>query len=80
MDCDNTIAVGIINDTIRQRRSKAMDMRFYWIKDRQKRGLKTGAVRAASRKLYSTTSPHAILTSCHACTMIRGEIMLVTLY
>jgi hypothetical protein len=36
MECDNTTAVGIINDTIRQRRSKAMDMRFYWIKDRQK--------------------------------------------
>jgi hypothetical protein len=38
MECDNTTAVGIINDTIRQRRSKAMEMRFYWIKDRQKQG------------------------------------------
>ena len=38
MECDNTTTVGIINDTIRQRRSKAMDMRFYWIKDRQKQG------------------------------------------
>jgi hypothetical protein len=26
--------LGIINDTVKQRRSKAMDMRFYWIKDR----------------------------------------------
>jgi hypothetical protein len=31
---DNVCASGIINDTIKQRRSKAMDMRFYWIKDR----------------------------------------------
>jgi hypothetical protein len=38
MECDNTTTVGIINDTIRQRRSKAMDMRFYWIKDRQQQG------------------------------------------
>jgi hypothetical protein len=32
MECDNTTTVGIINDTIRKQRSKAMDMRFYWIK------------------------------------------------
>jgi hypothetical protein len=38
IECDNTTGVGILNDTIRQRRSKAMDMRFYWIKDRQKQG------------------------------------------
>jgi hypothetical protein len=31
---DNTTAVGIANDTIQQRRSKAMDMRFYWVRDR----------------------------------------------
>ena len=38
MECDNTTTVGIINDTIRQCRSKAMDMRFYCIKDQQKQG------------------------------------------
>jgi hypothetical protein len=31
---DNACASGIINDTVKQHRSKAMDMRFYWIKDR----------------------------------------------
>ena len=31
---DNTTTVGFANKTIRQRRSKAMDMRFYWIQDR----------------------------------------------
>jgi hypothetical protein len=30
----NTTADGIINNTVQQKRSKAMDMRFYWIKDR----------------------------------------------
>jgi hypothetical protein len=31
---DNTTAHSIANDTCKQRRSKAMDMRFYWTKDR----------------------------------------------
>jgi hypothetical protein len=31
---DNIRAVGIANDTVKQKRSKAMDMRFYWIRDR----------------------------------------------
>jgi hypothetical protein len=35
---DNACAVGILNDTVKQRRSKAMDMRFYWVKDRIAQG------------------------------------------
>jgi hypothetical protein len=35
---DNACAAGIANDTVKQRRSKAMDMRFYWIKDRVAQG------------------------------------------
>jgi len=31
---DNSTAAGIVNSSIRQKKSKAMDMRFYWIKDR----------------------------------------------
>jgi hypothetical protein len=31
---DNTTARGIITGTIKQKRSKAIDMRFYWLKDR----------------------------------------------
>ena len=30
---DNYTAYGIVNSSIRQRKSKAMDMRFYWIQD-----------------------------------------------
>lgn len=32
--CDNSCAVGVANSTTRQRRSKAWDMRFHWIRDR----------------------------------------------
>jgi hypothetical protein len=35
---DNACAAGIINNTVKQRRSKAMDMRFYWVKDRVNQG------------------------------------------
>jgi hypothetical protein len=37
MKTDNTTATGYINGTIKQKRSKAMDMLFYWIKDRVKK-------------------------------------------
>ena len=35
---DNSTAEGIANDTVKAKRSKAMDMRFYWIKDRVHQG------------------------------------------
>jgi hypothetical protein len=35
---DNACAAGISNETVKQRRSKAIDMRFYWIRDRIKQG------------------------------------------
>jgi hypothetical protein len=34
MQTDNSTAAGFAKDTIKQKRSKAIDMRFYWIKDR----------------------------------------------
>jgi hypothetical protein len=38
METDNTTATGYSNGTIKQKRTKAMDIRFYWIKDRVKQG------------------------------------------
>ena len=38
MATDNTTASGITNDTVKQKRSKAIDMRFYWIRDRTRQG------------------------------------------
>ncbi len=35
---DNIIAKGIVEDTVKQKRSKAMDMRFYWLRNRAKEG------------------------------------------
>ena len=35
---DNACAVGLANNTVKQKRSKAIDMRFYWIRDRVKAG------------------------------------------
>jgi hypothetical protein len=35
---DNTTEDWIINSTVQQKRSKAMDMRFLWVKDRVKQG------------------------------------------
>ena len=31
---DNSTASGIANKTLRQRKSRLMDMRFYWVRDR----------------------------------------------
>ncbi len=35
---DNQVAFGIVNSSIRQRRTKAMDMRFHWVQDRCSQG------------------------------------------
>lgn len=35
---DNSTAAGITNANIRQQRSRAMDMRYYWIRDRARQG------------------------------------------
>jgi hypothetical protein len=38
MKTDNTTTTGYSNGTITQKRTKAMDMRCYWIKNRVKQG------------------------------------------
>ena len=38
MATDNNIASGIATDTVKQKRSKAIDMRFYWIRDQVRQG------------------------------------------
>jgi hypothetical protein len=35
---DNSTATGIANDSIKQKQSKAIDMRFYWIRDHVQQG------------------------------------------
>jgi hypothetical protein len=36
--CDNTCAIGIATDSIKQKCSKAIDMRFHWVRDRVRQG------------------------------------------
>jgi hypothetical protein len=38
METDNTTVTGYSNGTIKQKRTKAMDMHVYWIKDRVQQG------------------------------------------
>lgn len=38
LQTDNLTAAGISNDTIKQKRSKAIDMRFDWLRDRVHQG------------------------------------------
>jgi hypothetical protein len=38
MLCDNKFAIGLATDTIKQRRSKSIDMRFHWLRDRIRQG------------------------------------------
>jgi len=38
MQTDNSTAEGIANDTVKPKRTKAMDMRFFWVRDRVKQG------------------------------------------
>lgn len=36
--CDNLFAIGLATDTIKQKRSKSIDMRFHWLRDRIRQG------------------------------------------
>ena len=36
--CDNEFAIGLANDAIKQKKSKSIDLRFHWIRDRIRQG------------------------------------------
>jgi hypothetical protein len=60
IDTDNSTAEGFSNDTIKQRRSKAIDMRYYWVQDRckQKQFLVYWAPGIKNRADYFSKSGH----------------------
>lgn len=59
--CDNQCAVGIALDTIKQQRSKAVDMRFNWIRDRVRQGQFTIEWKPGSTNLADFfTKAHAV--------------------
>ena len=47
---NNSTASGIANKTVKQRRSKAMDMRFYWVQDRTEQRQFQGVLAERSAK------------------------------
>jgi hypothetical protein len=60
---DNLTTAGIANDTVKQKRSKAMEMRFYWIRDRARQGQfvvywQRGATNKADYFLKHHGTPH----------------------
>ena len=38
IQCDNSTAIGVMNNKIQPKRTKAMDMRFHWLQDRETQG------------------------------------------
>jgi hypothetical protein len=58
--CDNSCAVGIANVTVKQKRSKAIDMRYHWIRDQIKQGKITVTWEAGKKNLadfYTKSHP-----------------------
>jgi hypothetical protein len=61
--CDNELATGLGNDTIKQKRSKSIDMRFHWPRDRIRQGQFTLLYLAGKQNLadfFTKTMPVAI--------------------
>jgi hypothetical protein len=66
--CDNTSAIGIATDSIKQKRSKAIDMRFHWIRDRVRQGQFTIAYIPTSQNLadyFTKNLPHDLHAQFH---------------
>ncbi len=55
---DNMAAVGIANDTVKLRRSKAIDMRYHWIRDRVLQGQFNIFWEASSKDLADYFNKH----------------------
>ena len=58
LQTDNECAEGILNDTVKQNRSKAIDMRFYWLKDRISQGQFTIFWKPAAHNLSDYYTKH----------------------
>jgi hypothetical protein len=61
--CDNKFAIGLATDTIKQKRSKSIDMRFHWLRDRIRQGQFTITYLASALNLadfFTKSLPRAI--------------------
>jgi hypothetical protein len=59
---DNTVAIGLATASINAKRSKSMDMRFFWIIDRVKQGQFVINYQIYSRRMEYCGSFHKTLT------------------
>jgi hypothetical protein len=57
---NNSTACGIANESIRQLRSRAMDIRFYWIQDRIRQNHNFKSTRPLEPTTLATTTPKTI--------------------
>ena len=55
---DNATATGIANDNIKQKRSKSMDMRFFWIRDKVRQGIFIVYYKPGKTNLANYTTKH----------------------
>jgi hypothetical protein len=71
LQTDNQCASGIVNDTVKQCRSKAMDMHFYWVKDRIAQGEYNVHWRKGTNNLadyftkHHSPAHHHLMRSCY---------------
>jgi hypothetical protein len=63
LQTDNSTATGIANDTVKQKHSKAIDMRFYWIRDRVRQGHFHVYWAKGSRNKADYFTKHIIITN-----------------
>ena len=56
--CDNMMATGIANDTIKEKGSRSMEMRFFWVTDPVKNGVMDIQWHPGQEKLADYTSKH----------------------
>ena len=71
--CDNTTAVALANNTCKQKRSRAIDMRYHWVRDR----VKLGDFKLIWRSNQFSLADY--LTKCHAarhCLHIHASVLL----
>ena len=64
---DNSTADGVINNKIQPKRTKAMDMRFHWLRDREAQG-SFGYIGGRGRPTSQTILPNTTLP----CTMLMS--------
>jgi hypothetical protein len=73
LQTNNACALGIVNDTVKQCRSKAMDMRFYWVKDRVAQGQYTVHWRKGTYNLADYFTKHH--SPSHHCLIRSGYLV-----